>query len=82
MPLPFRQDAIGLKQARVALEKEYARAVQNTTRPRDVNNELLEKLDWCLGVYRREERAALRSGTNGSNGVGSKRPRRPARSAA
>ena len=87
MPLPFRQDAVGLKQARVAFEREYNRAASNTIRAPETNQEFLEKLDWLLGVVRREEREALkRSGAAVAgavtNGTAPKKTRRPARTAA
>lgn len=76
MPRKFAQDAVGLKQARLAFEKEYARALANDTRPRDVNERFLENLDWNLAIVRREERELVRSKRPHTNGAPAAKGRR------
>ena len=71
MPREFRQDVEGYNVAIRHLEKEYKRALRNTTRSKTIYQGYLDRIQWCLDLARREQRELLTK-NRPSNG---KRPR-------
>ena len=68
MPQKHMQGRDGKKIDRFGFQKAFDRALANETRARDVNAGVLERLEWLIGVFSKEEREELARDVVGSKG--------------
>ena len=59
MARKVRQDVAGYNVALASLGVEYTRALENTTRSKEAYQGALDRIQWLLDLYRREQRELL-----------------------